>query len=88
MQVQIDRTLRKYINQNQCRRHGGLWWAYPPKHSSNALQIEIWNTINKQIFAFKALCTNVKPPIEDFLAMVLIESIPCLVYSLALALLA
>jgi len=32
---------------SQPHRHGGFWWAYPPKQSSKPPQIEMWNTINK-----------------------------------------
>jgi len=35
------------VKWNQSRRHGGLWWAYPPKYSYTSPKIEIWNVINQ-----------------------------------------
>jgi len=31
---------------NQSRRHGGLWYVYPPNQCSKPPQIAIWNTTN------------------------------------------
>jgi len=56
---------------------GGIWWAYPPKQSTKPPKLKyILNTIDQwsfyKIINVKPPCTNVKPPIKDFLASALV----------------
>jgi len=64
----------------------GVWWAYPPKESSKPPDIEIWNVINQCNFCQLWMSTTLlhkrkdpaqtqSPPIDDFLATVLRETI-------------
>ena len=67
------------VKWNQSRRHGGLWWAYPPKQSSKHPQIETRNVINQcnfcQLWMSNLPAQTQSPPIDDFLATVLRENI-------------
>jgi len=83
--AEIRTTAYRTWSEQQSRRHGELWWTYPPQTKLQAPQIEIWNTISQwnfcQIWMSSPPCANVKTPtqslslpIDDFLATVLVSA--------------
>ena len=81
----LDCLQRSALRWIQSRRHGGLLGAKPPKTKLQAPQIKAWNTIHQLSFCKFLECQspphkskgphrNAKPPIENYLATVLVES--------------